>query len=252
MSNLPIGVQLYTLRNEMEQDFTGTLKKVSEIGYTAVEFAGYGGFSAKELSEILKDYGLKVSSSHNSLKDLESKLDELIEYNQTLGNSYMICPWVPKEEYASKDSYLRLAESLEKIGRRTKENGITLCYHNHDFEFEKFDGDFALDILLENTDPAHLSLELDVYWAEFAGVPAIPYLKKHAKRCQIVHLKDMANTPEREFTELGQGVIDFDAVISTSKEIGIQWGLVEQDVCKRPPFESISMSYEFLKNKGYL
>jgi sugar phosphate isomerase/epimerase len=249
---LPLSLQLYTLRDHMATDFVGTLEQVSKIGYTAVEFAGYGGHTAEELSQILKEFNLKASSSHIPLKDLETQLEYLIEFNQKIGSKHIICPWIPKEHYNSKDSYQRLGDSLDKMGRICQQNGVTLAYHNHDFEFERFEGEFGLDILLANADPEHLKLELDVYWAEFAGVSAIDYMDKQASRCRLVHLKDMADTPEREFTELGNGTIDLESVINKSREIGVEWAIVEQDKCKRSPMDSVKISFDYLTNKGYI
>jgi sugar phosphate isomerase/epimerase len=249
---LPVSLQLYTLRDQLAKDFIGTLEQVSNIGYTAVEFAGYGGYAAKELSEILNEFNLKASSSHISLKDLEANLEYIIEFNQQIGSKHIICPWVPKDQYNSKESYQRLGDTLDKMGRICQQNGVSLAYHNHDFEFERFDGEFGLDILLANADPEHVKLELDVYWAEFAGVSAVEYLAKQASRCKLVHLKDMADTPEREFAELGNGTIDLESVIKKSREIGVEWAVVEQDKCKRPPLESVKISYDYLTNKGHI
>lgn len=249
---LSVGLQLYTLRENLAQDFAGTLKEVSKIGYTVVEFAGYGGYGAKELKLILDDLNLKASSSHIPLVDIQNNLENLIEYSHGIGSRYIICPWIPKDQYNSKESYQRLGETLDKLGRTCKENDITLCYHNHDFEFEKFDGEYGLDILLANADPQHLKLELDTYWAEFAGLSAVEYLEKQAHRCELVHLKDMADTPQREFTELGNGTINLENIIRKSNDLGIQWGIVEQDRCNRPPLESVKISFEYLASKGYI
>jgi len=249
MKQLRIGLQLYTLREELGRDFLGTLEKVREIGYQAVEFAGFGGLEAKELANQLKRLQIKALSSHHSLEDLESKLDQIISYNQVIGNQIIVCPWIPKEDFTHRDHYLRLAERLEVIGKKTKENGLTLCYHNHEFEFESFDGDYGLDLILQNTDPEYLQLELDVYWAEFAGVSALQYMDQYANRCLLIHLKDMAKTPTREVIELGQGSIDMVQIIEKAKEIGVQGGFVEQDVCKRSPIESIHLSFHYLNER---
>jgi sugar phosphate isomerase/epimerase len=249
---LPISLQLYTLRDDLANDFVGTLEQVSKIGYTAVEFAGYGGYDAKKLSHILKEYNLTASSSHISLKDLKENLEYIIEYNHGIGSKYIVCPWVVKELYTSKESYQRLGDTLDSIGRVCKENRILFCYHNHDFEFQIYDGQYAMDILLDHTDPRHVGLELDIYWAEYAGVPAVDYILKQADRCKIVHLKDMANSPQREFSELGNGTINIMDIIKTSKKVGVQWGVVEQDICKRPALESVKISYNYLRTKGVI
>ncbi|GAA0369779.1 sugar phosphate isomerase/epimerase family protein [Bacillus horti] len=250
MESPSIGIQLYTLRDELNTDFAGTLKKVKEIGYSNVELAGYGGYEAKELRTLLNELGLSAISSHVSLVDLEGKLSSIIEYNLEIGSQFLVCPWLPEEKRKSRDDYYRLGEVLNKVGEQCSAHKLQLLYHNHEFEFERFNGQFGLDILLENTDSSLVQLELDTYWAEYAGVSAVEYLERNANRCRTIHIKDMADTPEKEFTELGNGTIDIPAILQASVKLGVDCAFVEQDVCKRSPLESIAISFDYLKKLG--
>lgn len=252
MSKLPVGLQLYTLRNETEQDFIGTLKKVKKIGYAGVEFAGYGGFLPQELKNALHDMGLESISSHVSLQSLESDLEHAIEYGLDLGVSYLVCPWVPEDRRGSTDAYRQLAGSLNLIGEKCKEAGLHFCYHHHEFELIKDGGVSGLEVLLSETDPTFVRLEADIYWARFAGEDPSEFLTRYSGRCPLVHLKDMENSPDKHFAEIGEGILDIDSVIETSEKIGVKWLIVEQDRCKRPPLESVSVSYENLRIKGYV
>ncbi|MFC4769974.1 sugar phosphate isomerase/epimerase family protein [Effusibacillus consociatus] len=160
-----VGVQLYTLRKEIEQDFIGTLQKVKEIGYTGVEFAGYGSFTGKELKDVLSDLELTPVSSHVPITELENKLSRVLEFGVEIGLQYIVCPF-PKDSQGGKRDYEELAESLNRIGEACKRAGIQLCYHHHDFECVRFDGEYALNLLLARTNPDFLMLEMDVYWAQ--------------------------------------------------------------------------------------
>lgn len=152
MKQLPLGVALYTLRDRTAQDFIGTLKQVKEIGYQGVEFAGYGSISAKDMSAALKDIGLEAVSSHVPLDTLENNLPAALDYASEIGCSYIACPWIPVDRRGTKRGYVELAESLNRIGEQSRKQGISLLYHHHEFEFEQFDGEFALDIILNETD----------------------------------------------------------------------------------------------------
>jgi len=240
-----ISVQLYTLREETGRDFAGTLEKVAKIGYKGVEFAGYGGISAKEMRNYLDSFGLKATGSHVAFDILTRNLDEVIEYNLEIGNKYIICPW---KEYKGREDYVKTAELLNEIGRKCKDNGLKFGYHNHADEFESFDGEYGLDIIYKNTDPQLVAAEIDTYWVYYAGVDPVDYIKKYTGRCPLVHLKDMEAGEGKDFAEVGSGIMDMKAIISAAKDAGCEWFIVEQDVCKKPALESVKISFENLKN----
>jgi len=212
----PIALQLYTLREEMAQDFEGVLRQVAELGYVGVELAGTGGRSAAEVRALLDKYGLKASSAHVPLEVLESDLNKAIEEAKTIGYSIIAVPFLMPNRRGDRDGYLKLAALLDSIGAELKKHGLQLAYHNHDFEFVQFDGEYALDLIYANTDPENLKVELDVYWVQYAGVDPVAYVRKYADRAPLIHLKDMTNDEERFFAEVGEGTVDIDGVIAAA------------------------------------
>ncbi len=241
-----IALQLYTVRDETAQDFAGTLRRVAALGYDAVEFAGYGGLSAQQMQALLAETGLQALSSHVSLQRLEQAFELELEYAQIIGCPFIVVPWLAPEQRTG-EALPSLARTLNSIGRRLREQGITLGYHNHNFEFEPVsvnDQAFILDYLLANTDPANVVLELDTYWAAYAGVDPVSYLSLHHQRVPLVHLKDM--TPERTFTELGAGTLPIAAIVAAARAAGTQGYIVENDQPAIPSLESAEHSFQFL------
>lgn len=248
-----VGLQLYTVREYLDQDFIGTLKKVAAIGYRSVEFAGYGGLSAAELRNVVTDLGLAPVSSHLSM-DLLSQTEETIDYALELGLSYVVCPWLPKADRKSIDDYRRVGEKLAGLGAIYAEHGLTLCYHNHDFEFQlqRDDGLSGFDTLYESA-PAHtLQAEFDVYWMERSNLKAVDYLLRYADRCPLVHIKDMSKDPDRAFAEVGSGILPIAEIIDVADRCGTKWFFVEQDVCKGDPLQSVKTSFNYLHQIGII
>jgi sugar phosphate isomerase/epimerase len=243
---MTIALQLYTVRDETAQDFAGTLRRVAALGYDAVEFAGYGGLSAQQMQTLLVETGLQALSSHVSLQRLEQAFELELAYAQIIGCPSIVVPWLAPEQRTG-EALTSLAQTLNNIGRRLREQGITLGYHNHNFEFEPVsahDQTFILDYLLANTAPANVVLELDTYWAAYAGVDPVGYLSRHHQRVPLVHLKDM--TPERTFTELGAGTLPIAAIVAAACAAGTQGYIVENDQPVIPSLESAERSFRFL------
>jgi sugar phosphate isomerase/epimerase len=249
MATNPLSLQMYTLRDLASVDYVGTLKKVKEIGYGAVEVAGVGSMGAAELRRELDAIGLIVSGAHVPIQALEGQLDTVLADMQTLGAPYLICPWMPPERRSSADDYCALARVLNGIGERVSRAGLTFCYHHHDFELHPFGDTTGLHILLHECDPGHVAFEIDVYWAAYAGVDPVQLIGEFAGRAPLVHLKDMA-PGSRTFAEVGSGTLDIPAILNAARNAGAQWFVVEQDVCQRPPLESVRMSYEYLRGLG--
>ncbi|MGC8667929.1 MAG: sugar phosphate isomerase/epimerase family protein [Chthonomonadales bacterium] len=250
MTRIPIALQMYTLREEAAKDFRGTLRRVAAIGYAGVELAGTGGLAATELKAVLDDLGLAVAGSHVGLDQLENNLAEVLRYNVALGNRYVVCPYLPEDRRKSAEDYRRLAERLNTIGRECKEAGLQLCYHNHAFEFERFDGRTGYDLLFGATDADLVAAEVDTYWAEYAGHDAADLIRRLSGRVPLIHLKDMAGKPQGAFAEVGEGVLDFAAIAAAAHAAGTHWFIVEQDVCARPPLESVEISLRNLRRMG--
>ena len=241
-----VGLQLYTVRDETARDFPLALRRVAEMGYKGVEFAGYGKVPSREMSALLADLGLQTFGSHVGLSLLEQNLNYEIEYCLDIGCPYIAIPTLPPQ-WRSRDGngYRRLAAHLNAIGQRCHQQGISLVYHNHDFDFVQDEGQYLLDILLAETDPAYLQLELDSGWAAYSGVDTPSYLQRYAGRVPLIHLKDL--TPERAFAEIGDGTLDIAAYYKAALASGIRYYLVENDTPRYPSLESVQRSLENLK-----
>jgi sugar phosphate isomerase/epimerase len=250
MSRPGIALQMYTVRADARADFVGTLRKVAEIGYPAVQLAGYGDLSATTLKQVLDELGLNVAGSHIGLDALEGSLEKEIEFNAALGNHDLICPMAPREYWNEADGFRQLAQKLNNIGHRCKEVGARLSYHNHAFEFRRFGETTGMEILLDETDPGLVLWEPDVYWIAFAKEDPASWLRRYAGRCPLVHLKDMTAGAEPTFAEVGEGILDFDPIFAATADA--EWYVVEQDTCARPALESAALSLNHLKEWGKL
>jgi sugar phosphate isomerase/epimerase len=249
MSTIPVALQLYTVRDLTQRDFAGTVREVAKLGYAGVELAGTGGLAASDLKELLAETGLKVAGSHIGLDVLEGNLSGAIELNLEIGNRWIVCPYLPEDRRKSEADWRAIADFFNKIGAECKQHGVQFCYHNHAFEFEKVDDQYALDLLYGNTDPDLVKAELDTYWVLYGGADPAGYLRRLSGRCPLVHLKDMEEG-DRSFAEVGTGVLPLDAIVDAAKAGGTHWLIVEQDVCKRPTLESARISIENLKARG--
>ncbi|HSV74759.1 MAG TPA: sugar phosphate isomerase/epimerase [Chthonomonadales bacterium] len=250
MGKLPIAVQLYTLRDDAAKDFPAVLKQVAGLGYAGVELAGTHGMAAADLKRLLDDLGLKAVGSHTGIEQLETELSAVLDYNEAIGNPYVVCPWMPEERRQSADGWKRAAETLAGIGEACQTRGMRLCYHNHAFEFERFNGATGLDILFGGAPAAALGSELDTYWVRYGGEDPVAYLRKLAGRVPLVHLKDMLGDESRGFAEVGEGVMDWPTIAAEAGAAGAEWLIVEQDVCQRPPIESVEISLRNLRRMG--
>ena len=203
-----------------------------------------------ELRNLLNDCGLKAAGTHAGLDNLKNKLEQEIEYAKTVGYNYIGVPWTPEELRNTADACKRFAEFLNETGARTRAAGVTLVYHNHDFEFKTIDGKYVLDLFYEHTDPNLVQIELDCFWVHKAGVNPAAYIRKYPNRVPLLHIKDMTAGPEPTFAEVGEGVIDWQPVFEAAPVGGAQWYIVEQDRCQRPPLESIAISIKNLRKWG--
>lgn len=243
--SLPIALQLYSIKDEMEKNFTGALRKVAEIGYDGVEFAGYGGLSRLDLKALLQELGLKACGSHVSLDELINNIDSVIEYNIEIGSPYIICPFAT---YNSKVDYEKMAETLNTLALKCSAKGILFGYHNHGHEFQEFQGEYGLDILYKDTDAELVKAEIDTYWVQHAGLDPVEYIKKHAGRCDLIHIKDMEIVDgEKRSTEVGNGIMDIKTIIKEAEDQGAKWLIVEQEFFNKPCLKSVEIGYKNLK-----
>lgn len=246
MSN--IALQLYSVKELTEVDFLGTIEKVAKIGYDGVEFAGYFNTPAKELKACLDHNGIKAAGSHISVDTLKNELEATIEYSQTIGSSLIICPYLPEELRKSADDYKALADLFNKIGEKCVKNGISFGYHNHDFEFKKFDGEFGLDILMSNTEAELLFSELDTFWVEYSGLKSVDFIERYKERCKVLHIKEMNNLEEKRNTEIGKGIMDFKAIVKAGQKYNTPWFTIEQEAFTIPQLQSIDESLTYLRS----
>lgn len=260
-----LGLQIYSVRNHIDTDLEGTLKKVAEIGYQNIEGYGYGNrmILSKEPVEFLKiveDLGMKLPSMHvvTELTTDESRASILDQWKVTVEDmasidvKYVVYAILPEEERESIDNFKIWAERFNQFGEVCKEAGQQFAYHNHDFEFKPFDGEMGYDILLKETDPELVQFELDMYWITKGGQDPVAYLEKAPGRYKLWHLKDMEDSEERSFAEVGHGTIDFEKIFANRETAGMKMCFVEQDESKRDMFESVKMSYEYLTKADLL
>lgn len=250
MGKIPVGLQLYTLRDETKDDFLGTLRKVAAMGYQAVEFAGYGGIAANEMKKELDDLGLKAVSSHVGLQLLDNELEQQIEYSLTIGAKYIVCPWLQVEQLRDEASFTGLMAKFRQIGEACRAKGLQFGYHNHAFEFETVGGEYLLDNMYNAVSADLMVAELDLFWVKKGGLSPRDYLLKYKGRAPLIHVKDMTGDEAATFAEVGYGIIDYNSVFEVAGDAGVECYIVEQDKCQRPPLESVQMSIDYLKSIG--
>jgi sugar phosphate isomerase/epimerase len=251
MPPFTVGLQLYTVRDQLDADYVGTLRKVREIGYTHVELAGHGPYDVADLKKVLDDAGLTPTSDHCPIDRLEKDIHQVVDEANTLGIHYVVCPWLPDDRRTDEAAWRGCAESLNTAGRALRNAGLQLCYHNHSFEFVRLGDRYAFDLLYDETEPDLLQAELDTYWVRHGGEDPLDYLRKLAGRCPILHLKDMADDADRSFAAVGTGILDFPAILEAGEAAGVVVALVEQDVCPGDPLESVATSLRNLQQMGY-
>ena len=252
MPNMGIGVQLYTLRDLTAKNFARTINAVAKLGYQSVELAGYGDLkSPKDVKKALDDAGLKAPAGHYAIDVLEKEAERIKDEAELLGLETVVVPYLAEDRRKGADGYKRTAELMNEIGNVMHGVGLELAYHNHSFEFEKFDGKYGLDILYENTMAHLVKAEIDVYWVKHGGADPAALIDKLGDRVRLLHLKDMGPEPEKRFAEVGTGSLDFKAILAAAEKHGVRWGMVEQDnTYDTPPLDAIRTSYENLKKLG--
>ena len=232
------GVQLYTLRNQMQESVEQTLNKVASAGYRQVEFAGFYGHSAAEVRAMLDRNGLTAPASHFPLEAMETDFAAVIRQAKALGSRYVVLAWLDQSRRSAED-YRNLVQKLNDWGRQCREAGLRLAYHNHDFEFEQAAGFIPYQLLLQNTDPTLVYFEMDLYWMHKAGQDPLAYFERHPGRFPLWHLKDASS--EGAMEDVGRGVIDFPGLLQHAEKAGLEYGFVERDDAAAP-YDSILRS----------
>lgn len=253
-----IGLQLYTVRDQLNQDLDGTLKRVAEIGYNSLEAAGYNisdgtfyGIKPKEFARKLKGLGMRLNSSHTAFEP--DVADKVLSDTITAGCKYIVYPHLAEEMRRNIDDYRAVAGKLNKLGEAAKKHGILFGYHNHNFEFQDMGGQIGMDVLLAETDPSLVLFEIDLYWVISAGYDPVDYMKKHPGRFKLWHIKDMTKTDDKFFAPVGTGRIDFERIFAIKELSGMEMFFVEQDQFKNMgAFDGIKTSYDYLNNAAWV
>ena len=251
----PVGLQLYTLRDQLEKDVAGTIQQVAKIGYRDVEIYSLYGKSPAEFKKILSDNGITASSGHYLLKDVKSGWEKHVDEAKTLDLKYMVNAILQPEERKSFDDFKRLVEVFTKAAETTQKAGIQFCYHNHNFEFKKYGNTTAYDYLLNTLDPKLVKFEMDCFWVTHGGHDPVAYFDRYPGRFPLLHIKDKKDHPAPTheldakmglFAPVGQGTINWKRIFAAAPKGGMQHYYVEQDYCEKPPLEAIKISYDYL------
>ncbi len=274
MKKFNVGIQLYGVRNAMAEDFEGTLKAIRDMGYEYVEFAGYYGKSAEEIKAILDNLGLKCVSVHQGLDFYDNDAQAGVDYLKTFGVKYSVIPWYGKELLAGSDKWEESKKHFNEIADLLHKNGMMLGYHNHEFEFEKFEGKYLHDYIFEAVPSDRIFPELDTCWVHYAGIKPEDKIREFSGRVPVVHLKDfvckklgggpvyelidkdgnsMKGSREDngfEFRPLGMGIQNFKAILEACEECGTETVIVEQDrtYADMSELEAAKVARDYLKN----
>jgi len=267
----PVAIQLYSLRDDMAADFEGTLKKVKELGYDGVEFAGLFDKSPEEVKALCEENGLVPISAHVPYVDMLENPDKVIGDYAEIGCKYIVIPYMTEEHRPGAENYDEVIENVKVLGETANRFGMKLLYHNHDFEFVKIGDEYGLDVLYNSVDSDLLQTELDTCWVNVGGENPSEYIIKYTGRAPVVHLKDFvmgngskgnmykligiddgeseqADGEGFSFRPVGYGVQDFEAILKASEKAGAEWVVIEQDdpAMGKTPIECAKMSIEYI------
>jgi sugar phosphate isomerase/epimerase len=252
MSDSALAAQLYTLRDftKTPADIAKTLKRVKQMGYDAVQASALGPIDPKELGRILQGEGLTCCATHVGLDRLKNEPGKVIEEHKLWGCQYTAIGGFNKEGITRQD-WEDFARSYNDVAKKFEGSGVSLGYHNHSHELARFGDATALQLLIDKLVPG-VWMEIDTYWITHGGGDPAQWINKCTGRLPCVHLKDMAITPKREqqMAEVGEGNLNWPAILQACKDAGVKWYIVEQDICQRDPFESLSISLKNLRGMG--
>jgi sugar phosphate isomerase/epimerase len=241
-----IGVQLYTVRRLLQNDFEGTLARLAAIGFREVEFVDYYGRSPQAVRAALRSAGLEAPSAHVPIEAARDSWERVLEAARVAGHKFLLVAWLPEAERRSLDGYRAAADLFNRLGNQAQVAGIRFAYHNHAFEFGQLEGRLPYDVLLERCDPRYVSFEMDLYWITKGGQDPLGYFRRWPGRFPLVHVKDSAGPPEHRMVEVGAGTIPWAAIFARRELAGIEHYFVEHDE-PADPLGSVRASYEYLR-----
>jgi sugar phosphate isomerase/epimerase len=240
-----VGLQLYTVRHEMEKDVEGTIARVAGSGYKEVEFAGYFKKTPAEVRALLDRNGLTAPSAHISAAGPDA-WHEALDAAHVIGHRYVVVPWIPVEQRTGIDGYKKIAAHFNQAAEQARAAGLQFAYHNHDFEFAPVEGKLPYDVLLAETDPKLVQMEMDLYWITKGGQDPLAYFARWPGRFPLVHVKDSMGPPDNKMTDVGAGTIDWKHIFAKQQQAGITHFFVEHDQ-PADAFASIKASCDYLK-----
>jgi sugar phosphate isomerase/epimerase len=238
-----IGVQLYSVRHLLEEDFEGTLEAVAKIGFHEVEFHNYFGRQPQQVRDLLDRLGLDAPAAHFPWDSFREDPESVVATAKAVGHRYVLLAWLPPEDRATIDQYKELAAFCNKVGDASKSAGLQFAYHNHDFEFLPVEGQVPFDVLLAETDPDLVEFEIDLFWIIKGGHDPFDYFEKHPGRFTLCHVKDMA--AGEEMVDVGAGELDFASIFARSEQAGLKHYFIEHDE-PTDPLASIKASFNYL------
>jgi sugar phosphate isomerase/epimerase len=236
---MEVSLQLYSIHEETNKDFKTSVERVANIGYSGVEFAGYGGLSAEELKSLLKENNLYSVGTHTGLQVFENSFDEELELSKAIGSKYIICPYA---EVDTREKIDKLVNLLNSAAKKAAKEGIKVGYHNHAHEFTKIDGRFPLDMIAENTDD-NIILELDVFWVAYAGVDPVEYIKKWGRKVELIHMKQM--DADKANVDMADGILDMKKIKDVSEYA--KYFVVEHEEYDKPVWDGIKNDFDYLR-----
>ncbi|MBL7862676.1 MAG: sugar phosphate isomerase/epimerase [Cyclobacteriaceae bacterium] len=247
-----IGLQLYTLRDVIMNDVKGTLQSVATWGYKEVETYGYRegklfGMPVTEFGSYMKSLGVSVASGHYGIEQTTSNWDKACSDAQSMGQKYVVVPWMDKKYYSSLDELKKTCETLNKAAEVAKKYKLRMGYHNHAFEFDTVEGKVIFDVMLEELDPKLVTMEMDLYWVVRANQDPLAYFNRYPGRFELWHVKDMDKTNRENNADVGTGSLDFPALFSSAKKAGMKKFFVEQETYPVNPMLSTENCIKYLK-----
>ena len=252
MGKSVIAAQMYTVREftQTPEDIASSLKKVRAIGYESVQLSGLGPIDSLELKKMLDGEGLSVCATHTSFDRMKDDIQAVIDYHHLLGCKYPAIGSMPGE-YRHAGSYAEFVSDAAAVGERLLAAGLMFAYHNHSFELERVGGRTILEMIYADSDPRFVKAEIDTYWIQHGGGDPAAWIGRLEGRVPLVHLKDMTVVDKQPvMAEVGEGNLNWPAIIDACRKSGVEWYLVEQDICRRDPFESLAISFRNLKEMG--
>ena len=272
MKSLPVAVQVYSVRDDAEKDYLGTLKKLKAMGYDGVELAGTLHYSPEEMKAMINEAGLTAVSAHVSFGEFKAGIDATAKKYRTIGCDYVALPFMPEDMRPNAGNFAATIEEIETIGKACAKYGVALSYHNHDFEFLKMDdGTYCLDYIYKSVPPELLKVQPDVCWIHVGGVDPADYIRKYPGRIDMVHLKDYLGVKAKKmyafvgekdnsvspgdafrFKPVGGGNVDMPSVLEASLAVGAKWVIVEQDnSLSGAMLDEVKASRDYLKSLGW-